>query len=109
MNLEEKVKTLISNEDYVSIDVAGIHEDLVLNDVVYVAGTQVVHEDKDDLYNLRLKLLVQLTAGDMTLDRGGQIYLVDPCSFTKVCEEQQARYEEINNVEEEEPEQLELV
>ena len=69
-------------------------EDLVehgLNkgDTVFISGNQAVREDENDIYNLRLKMVVCAMDGDHVVTT--QFFLVDPNVLKRVTKPRQER------------------
>lgn len=105
-----KLEDLINIGDYIVVTTdEQIHESINKDDVLWTVGTQMVHEDEEDLYNLRVKLLAHLVGSDGYVDYDAGVYIVDPQNFEKCGEADQGYFEDLNKPEEGEPQQLELV
>ena len=94
------IEDMIKEDDYVTIT-NEVHANVQVGDVAKCIGCRPVNEDKDDLYNLRLKLIIltmdQETNKLMSVDDGGTLYYVDAKSLEKVDFITQETLEGIND------------
>ena len=90
---------MIREGDYVKVTRGDVHDNISKGDYVYCVGNRAVNEDADDLYNLRLKLIV-LTLEDggkhSSLETGGNLYYVDAKSLKKASKKKQKELDKIN-------------
>lgn len=94
MNTKKIVRDRIKFQDFCKIKTsklvaAGLEKD----SLVFVIGDQYVHEDKNDIYNARVKLVVSpLKDSHVEVDKG---IMVDPSNLVKVGKAQAKRLKEV--------------
>lgn len=85
---------MIKFKDFVRvINTSLTHLDINEGDVLFVAGTQQVPEDKEDIYNLRVKLISCLVKDKHIIS--DKFLLVDPRNVERVSESKQQKLERI--------------
>ena len=85
---------MIAFKDFVSVKnetlvEAGINQ----GDELFIAGSQPVQEDQEDLYNLRLKLIACTLKGDHV--NTDKFYLIDAKNVEKVADDRQTTLTQI--------------
>lgn len=86
--IEQAIADMLKYEDFCVLTTDNLKDDgLAEGDTVFISGTQATPESLEDVYTLRLKMIVCSLVDDHV--QTDKFYLVDPASLTRVDETRQ--------------------